>query len=100
VVVHHGGAGTTAAGFRAGIPQVIIPHMQDQPYWGQKVQQVGAGPRPIPRRKLTVSALADAIRLAVGDPALRERARQIGAAVRAEDGLERAIRVIERYFEN
>ncbi len=52
-VVHHGGAGTTAAGLRAGIPTIIVPHFIDQPFWGQRVADLGAGPQPIPRRQLT-----------------------------------------------
>ncbi len=42
-VVHHGGAGTTALGLRAGVPSIIIPFFADQPFWGYKVQKLGAG---------------------------------------------------------
>jgi len=57
-VVHHGGAGTTAAGLRAGVPSIVIPFFGDQPFWGQRVQDLGVGPAPIPRQKLTVDRLA------------------------------------------
>ena len=60
-VVHHGGAGTTAAGLHAGVPNIIIPFTFDQPIWGEQVFELGVGPRPIPRQKLSVERLADAI---------------------------------------
>ena len=53
-VVHHGGAGTTGAGLQAGKPTVICPFVADQPFWGRRVAVLGAGPPPIPQRKLTV----------------------------------------------
>ena len=60
-VVHHGGAGTTAAGLRAGVPSIITPFFADQPYWGRRVAELGVGPQPIPRKKLTAPRLAEAI---------------------------------------
>ena len=51
-VVHHGGAGTTSAGLRAGVPSIIVPFFADQPYWGQRIAELGVGPAPIPRKKL------------------------------------------------
>jgi sterol 3beta-glucosyltransferase len=64
-VVHHGGSGTTAAGLRAGVPSILVPFFGDQPYWGRRVHALGVGPRPIQRKKLTVSKLADAISQAI-----------------------------------
>ena len=60
-VVHHGGAGTTAAGLRAGVPSIIIPHGNDQFAWGRRVYELGVGPKPVPRKKLTTEKLSDAI---------------------------------------
>src|SRR5262249_15844480 len=59
--IHHGGAGTTAASLRAGLPTVVVPHLGDQPFWGRRVQALGVGPKPIKRNRLTSSALAEAI---------------------------------------
>jgi sterol 3beta-glucosyltransferase len=94
-IAHHGGFGTTASGLRAGIPAIVVPHILDQFYWGQRVQQCGAGPTPIPRNQLTADKLAQALRQATSDPQMRQRAAEIGAAIRAEDGLGQAAQLIE-----
>lgn len=93
-VVHHGGAGTTGAGLRAGIPSIITPFFGDQPFWGQRVYELGVGPKPIPRQRLTVENLADAIQCAISDRAMRENASRLGERIRAEDGIARAVTVI------
>jgi UDP:flavonoid glycosyltransferase YjiC (YdhE family) len=98
-VVHHGGAGTTAEGLRAGAPTVILPFLFDQPFWGARIQTLGLGPEPIPQKKLTAERLARAIRTAVTDPAIRQRAAQCGAAIRAEAGLGNAVSAIERILD-
>lgn len=95
-VVHHGGAGTTAAGLAAGVPSIVSPFFGDQPFWAQRVVALGVGPKPIPRKALSVERLAGAIRTAVTDAAMRQRAAALGAAIRAEDGVARAVEVIER----
>jgi len=97
-VVHHGGAGTTAAGLRAGIPTIIVPHFIDQPFWGQRVADLGAGPQPIPRKQLTAERLADAINIAVTDEKMRRRAADLGEIIRAEDGVARAVEVINSHI--
>jgi UDP:flavonoid glycosyltransferase YjiC (YdhE family) len=94
--VHHGGAGTTAASLRAGVPTVIVPHMADQPFWGRRVAALGVGPQPIPRPRLSAERLANAIRLAVGDAGMRQRAAELGRRIRAEDGIGTALSIIER----
>jgi UDP:flavonoid glycosyltransferase YjiC (YdhE family) len=95
-VVHHGGAGTTAAGVRAGVPSLIVPFHGDQPFWAARVAALGVGPRPIKRQRLTAPALAEAIKRAVSDEPMRRRAAELGALVRAEDGVGQAVAVIER----
>lgn len=93
-VVHHGGAGTTSQGLAAGVPSIVVPFFGDQPFWGSRVQALGAGPAPIPRKKLTADRLAAAIEQAVSDQGMRERAAAIGAKIRAEDGVARAVEAI------
>jgi sterol 3beta-glucosyltransferase len=95
-VVHHGGAGTTAAGLRAGKPTVICPFLGDQPFWGRVVSERGLGPRPIPQGQLTAPRLAAAIRTAISDRAMRERASALGAEIKAEDGVGQAVAIVNR----
>ena len=96
--VHHGGAGSTAASLRAGLPTVIVPHLGDQPFWGRRVQALGAGPKPIPRARLTASRLAAAIKEATTRHSIRRRARDLGAKIRVEGGIEQAVELIGRYL--
>jgi sterol 3beta-glucosyltransferase len=90
-VVHHGGSGTTAAGLRAGVPSIVVPFFGDQPYWGRRVHALGVGPRPIQRKSLTVSKLAEAITMAVEDEGLRQNAAELGERIQAEDGVQSAV---------
>ena len=99
-VVHHGGNGTTGAGLRAGVPSILTPFFADQPYWARRVYELGAGPAPIPYKKLTAERLAAAIRRATEDEGIRARAAELGAALRAEDGVGRAAAIFETYVEN
>ncbi|GAB3958489.1 glycosyltransferase [Actinoallomurus acanthiterrae] len=89
-VVHHGGAGTTAAALRAGIPAVICPFFGDQPFWGDRVAAIGAGPPPLPIKRLGPGALAERITTTVRDGGMRRRAALIGRHIAAEDGVGRA----------
>ena len=94
-VVHHGGAGTTAAGLAAGVPTIVCPFFGDQPFWGRRVAALGVGPTPIPQKRLTAEGLAAALQRATTDQEMLLRARQLGAAIRAEDGVGRAVALIE-----
>jgi sterol 3beta-glucosyltransferase len=93
-VVHHGGFGTTSSALRAGVPAVVVPHIIDQLYWGQRVYELGVGPKFIHRTNLKAETLAEAITQAVGDGEMRLRAAQLGAHIRAETGVENAVRLI------
>jgi len=95
-VVHHGGAGTTAAGLRAGVPSIIIPFFADQPFWGERVAALGVGPKPIPRKKLTAEKLAQALEKALTDQGMRQRSAALGEKMKAEDGLAQAVEIIQR----
>ena len=95
MVVHHGGAGTTSAGLRAGIPNVVVPFTADQPFWGKRVRAIGAGPKPILVKNLSVKKLTRAMAEA-GSDALHERAQAIGQEIRSEDGIGRAVKLIEK----
>ncbi|HEX6305016.1 MAG TPA: glycosyltransferase, partial [Anaerolineales bacterium] len=97
-VVHHGGAGTTAEGLRAGVPTVIVPFIVDQPFWGKRVKALGVGPEPMPRKNLTAVRLANAIRAAVTDAGIRQRAAALGETIRGEDGVGSAVKIIKEHL--
>ncbi|HIK15052.1 MAG TPA: glycosyltransferase family 1 protein [Leptolyngbyaceae cyanobacterium M33_DOE_097] len=93
-VVHHGGAGTTGAGLRAGKPTIICPFFGDQPFWGKRVFELGVGTRPIPQKQLTAMNLAQAIGTVAQDTAMQQRASVLGGKIRAENGVIQAVEVI------
>lgn len=86
-VVHHAGAGTTAAGLRAGVPAVPVPIQFDAAFWSQRLLRLGVAPRPVPLRTLTADTLAAAVHRAVRDPRYAQRAAAVGERIRAEDGV-------------
>ncbi|GAA0428842.1 glycosyl transferase [Actinoplanes capillaceus] len=93
MVVHHGGAGTTAAALRAGVPSVIVPFTADQPFWAHRAAALGAAPAPIPLRRATPRKLRDAI--AVAD-SCRTGAAALSRSLAAEDGIAAAVAEIRR----
>ena len=99
-VVHHGGAGTTAAGIRAARPTVICPFFGDQPFWGRRIRELGVGSEPIQQKKLTVDNLAAAIREATIDQTIQQNAEALGKEIRGEDGVGKAVAVIEKTLMN
>lgn len=96
-VVHHGGAGTTSAGLRAGKPTLICPFFGDQPFWGQRIKDLGAGPAPIAQKDLKVDNLAAALQDLVTNETYRRTAEDIGHKLQNEDSLTRTIAFIERH---
>jgi UDP:flavonoid glycosyltransferase YjiC (YdhE family) len=86
VVIHHGGAGTTAAALRAGVPQVVVPHIADQPYWGRRVHELGVGAAPIHRKHLSADLIVSAITSA-SRPEVVRAADVMGEGIRDEDGV-------------
>lgn len=95
-VVHHGGAGSTGAGLRSGVPSIVVPFAFDQYFWAQRVFTLGAGPQYVPRKRFTVDNLAVAINEAVNNQTIRQKAAEIGARIRAEDGIARAVEEINK----
>ena len=91
--LHHGGAGTTAASLRAGLPTIICPFFGDQPFWARRVVTLGVGPPSLDRRSLSVAALASAF-AAAADADMRRRAARLGEAIRRDRGVADAIAFI------
>lgn len=98
-VVHHGGAGTTAAGLRAGRPTLVIPFGGDQPFWGSQVRAMGCGPKPIRRESLTGEKLAEALRDLTANGAYKVAARELGVRLKNEPGTQNAADIIEEEIE-
>jgi sterol 3beta-glucosyltransferase/vancomycin aglycone glucosyltransferase len=94
-IVHHGGAGTTHAASRAGVPSIIVAHVSDQLSWARLMRDRGLAPGPLQRRSVTAPKLAASIRKVLGDQAMRERAVQVGKKMAQEDGVRRAIEPVE-----
>ncbi len=97
-VVHHGGAGTTAAGLRAGVPTIIAPFFVDQPFWGHRVATLGVGPTPIPHKELTTQRLITSLDQA-RKPQMQAQAADLGTRIRQEDGVARAVSCLQRYLQ-
>lgn len=95
-VVHHAGAGTTAAGLRAGVPAVPVPSMVDQPFWAQRLERLGVAPGSVPWRGLIAERLAGALTEAVGNPTYRERAAAVAHRLTRDHGTERVLELVER----
>ena len=93
-VVHHAGAGTTAAGAAAGVPSAPVPHLFDQFYWAARLFELGAAAKPLLRSELDGRALAERIEAAL-ERARAARAALLGQKVRAEDGVGRAVEALE-----
>ena len=97
-VVHHGGAGTTAAGLRAGKPTLVVYFGGDQRFWGDRVYRIGAGPKPVARKGLTAQKLSRRLLLLEGGE-LRNGASRVAAQLCAENGCETACGLIEKFMD-
>jgi UDP:flavonoid glycosyltransferase YjiC (YdhE family) len=97
-VVHHGGSGTTATAALAGVPQIIVPHILDQYYWGERVHRCGLGPKPLRRSQLTAERLAKAINGCVSGQRYYGRASEIAEAVKKQDSRRLAVDFLEKTY--
>ncbi|MUG92223.1 glycosyltransferase [Scytonema sp. UIC 10036] len=97
-VMHQGGHGTTLNGIRAGVPTVTIPYNGDQFLWARRVAQLGLGPSPIVQEQPSVEKMVAAIRTAINDTTMKERAAAIGKRIQAEDGVAKAVEAFHRHL--
>ena len=95
-VVHHGGAGTTAAGIAAGCPSIIVPFFGDQPFWGQMISKAGAGPAPIPFKSLTAETLAASIEFAL-KPEVHTAVQEMANRMTFENGATQTAAAFQRH---
>ncbi|XP_022967211.1 sterol 3-beta-glucosyltransferase UGT80A2 isoform X1 [Cucurbita maxima] len=96
-VVHHGGAGTTAAGLKAACPTTIVPFFGDQPFWGEQVHARGVGPAPIPVEEFSLNKLVNAINFML-DPMVKKSAVELAKAMENEDGVEGAVKAFFKHY--
>lgn len=97
-VCHHGGAGTTAAGFKSGVPSIIVPFSNDQFAWAHRAYDLGVSARPIPKKELSSTKLADAIKFALTDKIV-ENARNLGKKIATEQGAAQCAKIIAKCLE-
>jgi len=95
-MVHHGGAGTTHTALLCGVPQIIVSHLADQPYWGRIIHAKGLGPKHLSRARLTAARLADRIKTVTTTPDFKTKAAQAAAFAQTEHGTALAADLIER----
>lgn len=96
-VIHHGGAGTTAAACRAGVPSITVPHWADQSYWGCTLRKIGVAPKPLHRQDMTPKRLAKRINQVISSRSMAEKAKTLMQQIEMEDGLTTAVRLIEAF---
>lgn len=99
-VMHHCGAGTTAAGLRAGIPTIPVPHFADQPFWGKCLFYNGLATKPILQEDLSVDNLTEAIKTATSDETMKKKTAEIEEKIRSEDGISNAVKTIDNYLKS
>ena len=95
-VIHHGGAGTTAAGAASGVPQIVVPHLLDQYYWGRQVYRSNLGPEPIWRHRINSQKLAGAIREVLTNDQMRQKAEKVSGMIDQQYSLNKAVREVLR----
>lgn len=94
-IIHHGGAGTTAAAFRAGKPQIVVPFFADQPFWGKMTHQLGVGVKPLLNKTISTESLASAIKQVVTDREMQRKAIELSAKIQVEDGVGNAVEIVK-----
>ena len=97
-IVHHGGAGTTQSATLAGKPSIVVAHISEQEYWGRELRRLGIAGKFSKRRSLSAKQLADQIRYILDNPGLTHTAAKIATAMKKENGVTEAVKMIEQRF--
>ncbi len=97
-VIHHGGAGTTSAGLRAGVPGIIVHFFGDQIFWGKKIHELKVGSKPIPIKKLNSDNLSAAINQVTSDNEIKYHAKKLSEKINSENGVDNAVMMINKHI--
>jgi UDP:flavonoid glycosyltransferase YjiC (YdhE family) len=97
-IIHHGGSGTTATAARAGVPQIIVPHMTDQFYFAEQVPKTGVAPESIWRKNLTPQNLAATIRSVVTNMEMKNKSEKLSNTLLNHDSFKLAEKYIRENF--
>lgn len=97
-VVHHGGAGTTHSALRHCCPSIVIEYCLDQPFFASELKRLGVAPEVLHRRNISARKLAAAIRKVLDSPHMKKRAEELGAFMQKENGVSKAVQLIEDRF--
>ncbi|CAM2067517.1 Glycosyltransferase family 1 protein [Sulfidibacter corallicola] len=99
-VIHHGGAGVTTNATKAGVPQIVVPHGNDQFFWGDTVNKKGLGSKPVARTELNVANISERIGYILENKATLDRnAKEMAEKLNREDGLSQAVKAIDEFAE-
>ncbi|MBD2435879.1 glycosyltransferase [Nostoc sp. FACHB-110] len=99
-IVHHGGTGTTMSSLRSGVPTLIVPLEGDQFLWAYIVPKLGLGPKPVLQKQISAANIAQAIEIAINDKNIQRNAAAMGAKIRAENGVNSAVEILNYYFQS
>ena len=97
VIIHHGGAGTTASALHAGVPQIIVPHFGDQFMWAREVRRLGAGIRV--RRRRWPERLYAGVKFIESHPHFQQKATELAGILATEDGEKNAVSALEQLYQ-
>ncbi|MBD8498304.1 glycosyltransferase [Paenibacillus arenosi] len=97
-VIHHGGAGTTAAAVKAGKPMTICPFSGDQPFWARRMHELGVSTPTLLEKQMTAERFAEAIYSLVNSLELNNKAASLSEKVNQERGVERTIDFVDRHL--
>ena len=98
MVVHHGGAGTTQSTLLAGKPSIVVAHIADQFFWGSELERLGVAGKTLRRKGLNAKQLAARIARVLASPSMVLRAASLGTKMSAEDGVSKAVQLLEKHF--
>jgi UDP:flavonoid glycosyltransferase YjiC (YdhE family) len=98
MVVHHGGAGTTQSTLLAGRPSIVVAHIADQFFWGSELERLGVAGKTLRRKGLNAKQLAAGITHVLATPPMAQRAASLGARMSAEDGVSKAVQLLEKHL--